>query len=65
MNKVTTISSKTHPIIQHLIRLKSEKKYRYEQKKVLLEGVNCISDLLKTNEAERLIALSGTVLKNL
>lgn len=62
MTKVTTISSKTNPLIQHFILLQSDKKYRNEKQRVLVEGINAISDLLKTTTAERLIVLSGYTL---
>ncbi len=38
------INSPTHPLIKHFVRLCSQRKYRYEQRKVIIEGEKMIRE---------------------
>lgn len=38
------INSPTHPLIKHFVRLCSQRKYRYEQRKVVIEGEKMVRE---------------------
>jgi len=40
-----TITSKEHPLVKHWVKLRTNKKYRYEQKAVFLEGKKSLEEL--------------------
>ena len=44
-----TITSLTHPLVKHLVRLRDDADYRHEKKRVLVEGKNLISELGKVH----------------
>ena len=49
------IVSLSHPLVQHLVKLKKSKEYRYQEKSLLLEGKNCIFDVTKKHKAKRIL----------
>lgn len=49
------IASLQHPLVKHWAKLQSDSAYRKEQKALLLEGKNCLQDVMKTHRAKRLI----------
>ncbi|MDF2550408.1 MAG: hypothetical protein K0S07_1475 [Chlamydiales bacterium] len=42
---MNTITSLTHPLVKHLVRLKNDKKYRLSEQLVLLEGKKVIEEV--------------------
>ncbi len=48
------IFSLSHPVVQHLVKLKKSKEYRVQEKSLLLEGKNCIFDVTKKHKAKRI-----------
>lgn len=55
---IKEITSLTHPLVQHLIKLKNSKTYRIQEHSLLLEGRNCISDVTQKKKAKRIITES-------
>ncbi len=49
------ISSKDHPLVKYWASLMQSAKSRKEEKRVLLEGKNCIQDIAKVKRIRRLI----------
>lgn len=49
------IASLQHPLVKHWTKLQSDSAYRKEQKTLLLEGKNCLQDVMKMHRAKRLI----------
>ena len=49
------ISSSTHPLVKHLVRLQSDRSYRHTAKKVVVEGKNLLLDLLPRHKPVQLI----------
>ncbi len=55
MKNIKEITSLQHPQVLRLVKLKKSKAYREEEKSLLLEGRNCITDVIKKKKALRLI----------
>lgn len=53
-----------HPLIKHLAQLKANRDYRFECKKVVVEGEKLIHDLCKTVGYEHLIVLDSISMPN-
>src|SRR5262249_19776891 len=49
------IKSLQHPLVKHLCKLKADAKYRKTEKRVLLEGKNCILDVSESRPIMRLL----------
>ncbi len=54
------ISSREHPLVKYWVSLMQNGKARKEEKRVLLEGKNCIQDIAKTKKIRRLISCTAT-----
>jgi RNA methyltransferase, TrmH family len=42
---INTITSLQHPLIKHLVKLREKKRYRYQQKKFLVEGLKPLKEI--------------------
>lgn len=58
MKNLKEITSLQHPQVLRLVKLKKSRAFREEEKSLLLEGRNCIIDVLKKRKALRLIVES-------
>lgn len=47
MNNLKQISSAQHPLVKHWVKLRTDKDYRYQNERVLIEGKKIISELGK------------------
>ncbi len=54
------ITSLTHPLVKHLVKLRENKAYRYENKSILLEGRKVIEEICQKTPATTLITLEST-----
>lgn len=52
------ISSLNHPLVKHLVKLREDRSYRYEQKSVLIEGFKLINEACQTSLPKALLACS-------
>ncbi|MGZ3732977.1 MAG: TrmH family RNA methyltransferase, partial [Parachlamydiaceae bacterium] len=56
------ITSLHHPLLKHLILLRKNHHYRYEQESVVVEGIKPIAEICKRCKAKRLIASDSTLI---
>ncbi len=58
------IKSSSNFYIKQIVKLRKEKKYRQEEKKVLIVGKNTLDDLAKTQKIDTLITTKKDLIKN-
>lgn len=56
------ISSRQHPLIKYLVKIRENRSFRYQEKKVMLAGEKVIEELLTTEIPEMVFALEETSL---
>ncbi len=54
----SSITSAQHPLVKHLVRLRKEKAYREECRRVLVTGISLVSDLAKSLPLRRIFISS-------
>lgn len=54
-----SISSTTHPLIKHFVKLQQKRSYRYEQQRVIIEGKKMVSEICSKKPALNLFVLEG------
>ncbi len=52
MSKETSIHSLQNPFVKHLVRLRQERRYRHEQRRVVIEGRKLIAEICSETVAE-------------
>ncbi|PCI77825.1 hypothetical protein COB21_02395 [Candidatus Aerophobetes bacterium] len=62
MSDLSVIKSGSHPLIKHLVQLRTCKKYRQTSNAVFIEGEKVIFDLASNHTFEKLIVVEGATL---
>ena len=60
--KSHTISSRQHPIVKYLVKLRQDRQFRHEQKTVLIEGKKLVQEVCQKVSAKKLIALDESLI---
>lgn len=51
---IKQILSVQHPLVKHLVKLKQDRSYRYEQQSVVVEGIKPIQELIRSSDIKAL-----------
>lgn len=51
------ITSVQHPIVKHLVKLRQNRDYRYDQQSVLIEGITLVTEMRSNKQYKRIIVL--------
>ncbi len=51
------ITSVQHPIVKHLVKLRQNRDYRYDQQSVLIEGITLVTEMRSNKQYKRIVVL--------
>lgn len=51
------ITSVQHPIVKHLVKLRQNRDYRYDQQSVLIEGITLVTEMRSHKQYKRIVVL--------
>lgn len=54
-----TLTSMAHPFVKHLIKLREDRHYRYEQGSVLIEGIKLVNEVCRSGLVKAIIVSSS------
>lgn len=58
MKEITSVS---HPLVKHLVKLREDRSYRYEQGSVLIEGIKLVNEVCQAGTVKAIMVLAQSL----